>query len=574
MQGVFPALQGLEYGLVATELKRLEDSVRAGRSQPLTVGLQLGQAAKTCDYASKALQAGGLASVSWMGKTVCCITPLVIALLKGSSWMPEGGKRVLQFVQDHLTNLCQVANVASCVALIILGHPFFAVPSLLVLGIGFCDRQGWLPLSARHMLHRYMQPALILSGILAGSVLDRIFTVFSLVLWGIQAYQVSQKKQAPTFQFQQNLTVEKAERFLRGELAVKVNPLHLSHKLIPRVPDIDLQALIRSYDQIENWPKHIGVLRKKMRNDPRFVADYGTPDGKTDEEIIALARHALVEFERTIRERRVLQGEPADYQTMENYLKVIAHFIQTTDREIDRVDALFRLAIEGGEYCGPGKFEVIESVYAQVIGRDPETLFLDKLSLCLQDERHRWIQDFYYTSYVRNPIGSVLGRLIDWQDIHSYNLFINLYGDEFGLRKVGAENDDTAIVDPLFQWVISKTLQNSIRDRFWRSQGRDTHEQAVGEALGTLRLPKDAFYNFWGEWIDRQPISALQKAHCRRQLSQSRLFGVPMEEEERVNAAFIALLFLDAGIYIEERPQIAAASFPVRRESLVVAGVS
>ncbi len=553
ISSAFPIVQGIEYSLVSIESKRWEDSVRAGGNDYLTTALQIWQGSKISDFADKAFEAAGLPRFSWAEKSIIYLTPVLLTVLKNTTLVPEAIQPVLTFFQSHLSNLYQIAAVVSSVALLFFGQPFFAISSLLILGIGFMDRNGWLPVTFRQFLHRYSQPLLIITGFVSGGIFDRVFAALNIFLWCANACLPRKNSSYGDFVIQQNLTPEDVIDFFNRNLHVKMNREFIYYNPFPPVPDIDIQCFIEKFDQI-NWAQHLPILRKKLRHDARFIERHRNPDLKTDQEIIDITKHSLQTFITAVKERRILEGEPADYEKLHNYLKIIAKQVEDQEDETIRTDIIFRLAVEGGGYCGPGKFEVAESVYAQTIGENPEIPFTDKVLYCLQDERNLWMQQFYFKTFTNNPAISEIGKVIDWQDVHNYNSFINFYGDEFGLRKAAADNDDTAVIDPLTKWMISHTLQESIQEQFWVNHRIDDQTQTLIDSIGTSKLPQPEFYDFWKNWIARQQIEESEKEALREELATGNLYNNPIEVDGKITSDFITLMLLDMGIVERDLP--------------------
>lgn len=299
------------------------------------------------------------------------------------------------------------------------------------------------------------------------------------------------------------------------------------------------------------------ALRAKLKGDARFTVNHGDPSRKTDAELIATATDSLQQLVSSVKERRVLAGEPKDYEKLHNYLKIIAKAVLDEPDDVTRTDRLFRLAVEGGEYCGPGKYEVVESVFAETVAKNPEIPLEDKVLYCLQDERNLWMQGFFNHSILRHPVGVFMGKVIDLHDVHSYNYFLNLYGDEFGLRKAGADNDDAAIIGLLYKLFISHTIGKFIKAAFWEDHRVDTLTETVVDAIGTFKqgkmktakVPRDKIYTFWQEWIQRQPITGLEKEHLLEELGQGKLYGRWLEYDNgTMDSSFVQAMLYDMGI--------------------------
>jgi hypothetical protein len=570
INSLFSAFEGVNYAVSSIELKRMEDSIRAGGNNFDTALLQLGQGFRALDFVDKAYQTAGLPQCSWANRYVICLTPILLATLKASRLVPGNIKPALTFFQNHLGDLYQIATVVSSVALFVFGQHFFAVSSLSVLGLGLMDRNGWLPLPFREALHQYTVPLSIATGLISGGVVSRIFGLFGLVLWYANTPVSCKNNSGSDFAVQQKLTPQIVEDFFEGKLNLKVNRSFIHYNPFPRIPDIDIDSILQKFDQI-NWERHIYTLRQKLRYDARFIEKYQTPDGRTDEEIFQITKDSLKAFIEAVKGRLILEGEPVDYDKLHNYLKLIAKHLEGEANETTQTDIIFRLAVEGGEYCGPGKFEVAESVFQERIGENKDVSFSDKILYCLQNMRNLWMQRLYSEAMVQGVIGHTVGRFKDYQDVHNYNLFLNLYGDEFGLRKAGAENDEAAFIDPLFKWVVLKALNKRLHQRFWNDYSPRHLRKGLIESIGTPQIPKPEVYDFWLKWIDRQEIEESEKEELRDELSLGKLFGEELEDSEgKIKWEFISLMLLDMGILEIEpeghtRVKIGPGSWPSNR---------
>lgn len=191
-----------------------------------------------------------------------------------------------------------------------------------------------------------------------------------------------------------------------------------------------------------------------------------------------------------------------------------------------------------------------ESIYAQIIGEDPEISFRDKVAYCLQNERNHWMQRLYHRGWdQQNSMIFLLGQIVDWQDVHNYNAFLNMYGSEFGLRMAAADNDAIAFVDPFLKYIISLTWGKMIHERFWRDHRISHYMQILNEATGTPELPKPEIYAFWQAWIERQQMDEANKEELKEELFTGNLYGRSIETNEgKISPEFITLMLLDMGI--------------------------
>lgn len=349
---IFSVAEGMGHGLLITYAKRLEDSVRAGENTYLTVCLQALQGSNALDFAQKATEAAGLSLFSWVGKSIICLTLPLLPLLKNISVVPESLHPILTLLQNHLGDLYQLAAVVSSVSLLFFGQPFFAIPSLVILGVGFMDRNGWLPLAARQLLHPYYELLLNITGLFTENILNKVLVSLSIIAWCTNRYISRNIITHEQFVFREQLSPTQAIGLLESALPVKINQTHIHYYSFPPVPNIDIQCLVQRFDLID-WACHSGSLSLKLSKDPRFIARHGDPNLKTLSEIVAITRASLQMFVSSVKERRVLAGEPADYGKLHDYLKIISNHVENQQNGITQTDILFRLAIRGGRILWP-----------------------------------------------------------------------------------------------------------------------------------------------------------------------------------------------------------------------------
>jgi len=229
--------------------------------------------------------------------------------------------------------------------------------------------------------------------------------------------------------------------------------------------------------------------------------------------------------------------------------------------------------------------QVNGSVYAQIDGADIP--FTDKIVYCLQAGRNKWMEELYTERPQSIGLSRTVGKIGDRQDLHNYSFFLNLLGDELGLRKAAAaDNDETAIMDPPEKWIFSHILKERVQRKFWEECGPTHLAEVLVDFIGTgaQSISRGDVYNFWSGWIERQEISeeeekealreeleeekeglrekleekkaALraeleeEKAACRVELQESKLFGKKLVSRKSglFKEDFMYLMLIDLGI--------------------------
>lgn len=561
MDVLVPVATGINYGTVASECKRMEDSVHAGGNAYMTGALQLAQAGISIEMVDLALKSAEMDTIPWPVRWLVYLTPVVLAVVVKLGIDDDIARNIAVFAQDHFTNLCHLAMAVSSVAMIYFGSIALGAATLTTLGIGVLDRTGILPEQVRQVLHEVNSPLIIATGLFVGSGLQVFFSVVNLVIYAAQKYfawtyqdetaAINRQFDNRTYEEMQGvLSVDVLRGILDESAHTEMNRNYIRYSTTPLAPDEDITEITQMMRSID-WTHNIGVLRAKLAQDQRYREREGDPSHRSDAELIAFAERSLDAFIHSVRDHRVLQGEPRDYQKLHNYLKLITMFLKNEKNEVLKIDAILRLAVEGGEYCGPGKFEVAESVFASFVGESEDIPVRLKVLNCEQDVRNELFEQLYQSileMYNRTPIGVI----IDFNDVHVYNSFRNLYGENFGLRKAGADNDSAAEVEPMLRYMYS-WLINAVTEEFWNNHHVFHATETIVDAIGTSKLPKTDVYAWWAEWIERQPISDEEKDNLTNELSSGSLFRVPLEVADgsvrpRFDRRFVKAMLLDMGV--------------------------
>lgn len=548
--------EGISYGLGLSEIKRLEDSVHAGRNAYLTALLQTVQIHSGMAVVDKALEGAGSQTIPLPLRCIFYFTPLLLAYVtKQQAIEDETLLSILIFVQDQISNLCHLASLVSSVALIYFGSPLFGGVCLATLALGFLDRHAILPVEIRQTLHEYSPPLLFMTGIFTNDLFYQFLSTLNVVSYCVGRYfaWVDAERVIP-------LPPENEidlQAFFLEEPPLRVNRNYLLWPTHARaIPDVDIQGLVHQFQVIEWNPENIAALRRKLGEDQRFAERCGDPARKNDQELIRAAEQQLINCVTMVRERRVLAGEPRSYEKLVEYMKFIAHDLTKERPVAESIDILMTLAIEAGDYCGPGIYDTAEMIYGALIGESEFFTFPCKVLNCLQSQRNRAMEGIYAEIFQLqqnreeqvSEVISGLGAVFDWNDRHNVHQFQNLYGSEFGLRKAGADNDEIAMVDPLTKLAISYFLGDIVKDLFWQRHTMDSIVETVRSAIGTSELPKLEVYDWWREWIDRQPISDGDKEALHDQLIWGRLFGENLEEGGKMKREFVRAMLSKMGV--------------------------
>ncbi len=542
--------QGLQYSLAITQLKKGEDTIRAGENSYFTVGAsQFEQTGLIINFVNSALEANRCNPISpWLTRALYT-TPILLTVEKMYKYLPHDISSSLNLVCDNLTNVYQAAAVASSVALLFFGHTVFGASSLFVLGIGYADRTGSLPLEWRLRWQSCAGPLGTGLNLFLGNRITQFFAVCSLGAAYLTHWNESYRARSnPSYTLVPNpVTLDQAARILKGRIPPEINRNYIYHRPIPETPNIDLQVLIDLFNATDWTPANCSALRAKLIIDPQFLGTHYEPRLVTDADMIVFARENLVEFVHSVKERRVLVGEPVSYERFDSYLKIIAQYLRSQD-PTTQTDALLRLAVEGGRYCGPGKFEVAESIYTLVSDQSDTTPFVNIITHYLHSHRYRW---FINTILHTNPVIQTYGKigLIDGQDVHSVHAMVNGYGRFLGLYSEAAANDLVAEMPALFLFMGDFVLKDMFLTDFWSEHPVREFVEQIQEGVSSKAIPKARVYEFLLEWIQSTPFPSEEcKEDWLESLRGGEFNGIRVETNGVIHPRIVAFMLVHMGI--------------------------
>lgn len=561
---ILAAAKGFQHSFALYNNRYLEDSCRAGGNICLAALYQSCQIQSALFLAHQATQ-GKLGFHSfWLEKAIIWLPPIWVSAYEKKKLIPDTLQPISVFLKNHLSDLCQLAALVSSVSFVFLGQPWTAIPSLAILAGGFVDRSETISPKWRHFVYQFTYPAFVLQNLLFGGRFEQLASAISLVLF-LNQYLGTYRIENKSFCSQTNLTLEKAKQLLTTYCTFTVNRDFIHYNPMPSVPNIEIKELLNSFDQIEWNKKNLTTIRQKLAEDIRFVDQYKDraegADSKcihhvTDEEVKAFVKDSFTACVTQIIEKNISSGAPANYETLTNYFKIITKQVVDEADPIVRTDVLFRIAVEGGRYCGPAIFDVAEEL---ALSRT-DCSFRDKIFCYFQRDRSRFWQNIYDCWVTKLS----KYKLIDPLDRHYHNIFIGWYSVLSGVPGEGVKNDMTTSLSPFSALFAQFCAHYLLKFCFWPSRRPIDLVSMLQNDIGTSDLPKHEFYQFWVDWIHRQPFSEEEKEKMIEELTGQipRLFGRQCEIQSQsssstkthsqINPDLIRLMLIDIGILNSE----------------------
>lgn len=547
---VLDVVSGVQQGLLASEARRIDHSVAAGCNKTVSSLFKAAQGVVTTSVVNRTLEKSGGQRLPFVASAAIALTPPLLVAAEIFDVVPEELKPIATFIQDNIGEVFYVASIVATVALTILGDGFFSLPALAILATGILDSTGALPTEIRQLIHHVSQPLITMSSLMTGDLLSIAVGGINFIFFAMQLYvQWTGMSERPEFDRGTPLTEATARQILDKAPAddLELNKTHVFFAPQPPVPDVDPEALFAHFEAI-NWEEHFKTLETKLLGDARFT-DHISRGGVVERDaMIEYTRNALKEYVLSIKERRILQGEVSNYQKLLNYLKFITDHVNKSEDAIEKTDILFRLAIEGGEYCGPGRFEVAESIYAGFVHNSSDLSFADKVFVGLQNVRTELFQRMYEYMYNASQQTEQERAFFDLGDRHLYHTVANLYGSNLGLLNSAAENDETAVIDPLSRLMIDWTIGSSVEDFYYVMYNKDAIYSFLRENIGQPHLPKPDLYEYLRAWIEEHIESEERQEELNEQLSEGVFLGHAVEAGGRATIRIIEFILSDLAI--------------------------
>lgn len=590
-----PFMHGLKLGGLMNESVHNEDAFRQGRHHVMTALTQILQWSLAIEQISRCLKAANIGySVTYL-TIASYVVPVGVTYLASRQIKVLHISQIANFVQRHLGDLSLLATAVATVALFVLGQSVLAATTLIYLTVGVLDRYNILPESAQKVTRHVNFLVGNFAGLYFGGKFVRLICVLNLVIASVEQYfkyrkrtEGIQKQDAPLVAEEEKVG-DKQEvsweelKALKHDAACSFRLDHIHRKIYPPIREgVQLDDILTLSDELD-WSHHEHAIKAHLAHDKRWL-EVGRFEA-TPIEYLTRNIHSLVE---SIKNRKILQGKPQNYEMLQRYLLYIAQELPNQD-EMTQADLLIWLGIEGGEYCGSGKFQVVEEVYENLISQAEGLPLEVRVLACLQQERQQVWQRIYELIWKTNPIWQFMGYMTDIHAVHNANVFINFTqaGDRFGIPTQAAQNDQTAVINPVTQY-LAISFVHIIEKGFWEGKSipqfyvifkkpeerkdqwkawkwvkletrsvcpKPYNEQAALERLnitiGTAQIPKLDIYAWWQEWIMRQEdLSDEQKEKWMDEFSQSAsLNGEPLEMGGKIQPKFLKAMLIEMGVF-------------------------
>lgn len=606
-----PFMRGLKLGGLMNQSLAQEDAFKQGRHHFMTTINQILEWSLVLEQVTHCFQAANVPYSLAEWNVARFVVPITVGYLASRQIEVLHISEFANFVQDHLGKLSLLVMAVATVALFKLGQTMLAVTTLAYLSVGILDRYNILPESAQRFV--YLANFFIgnLTGLYLGGNVVRVVCTLNLVIAAVKRYfdyisLVEERKEEDELSFDadkeaifEDIEKGKAATLTFSELLKLTDdadcPIRKDHIRKKPLPDVDenvqIEDLLDLADQI-NWAEHALVIERKLMKDKRWIELEQYKWKPLD-----YFQHNLRQMINSIKNRDILEGKPASYEMLDYYCRFIAQELKNQD-EMTQADMLIWMGIDGGAYCGTGKFGVVEEIYENLIAQATGLPLETRILACEQQERQRVWQQIYQMMWTTSPFTQFFGYMSDVNAIHNINVFANLIqaGSKFGVPEQTAKNDQTATINPITHY-LAFSFVNVIEDYFWKGRAipqcyistdqpadndwwkawKWTHlkmesvspkpydQAAIMERLngtiGSPQIPKTDIYYWWFQWIDRQDdltddqknnlMDDLQTAAQRDASGRMVLTfnDEPFEVDGKIQPKFLKAMLIEMGIF-------------------------
>jgi hypothetical protein len=433
-----------------------EAAAKTGCNRLLTVIAQLSQTLTLLDFIDLHTPVPLKVQVA-----ACCLAP-AISILEHTLDIDSPYKKPIRWLYNNFGELAQVAVGIHALALLRLGFYTYGAVSLTFLAWGLLEKHHCLPLVARRVYEATIPWLSSLSLLFNGMALYKFVAAIELV---DLAYPKVTALWARLFpkpkEVLPSLTYAQFEAIRAERCDFKVSRSHIEIEAFPQTAKRDFNKILRAWDAID-WSHSDSNLQRAVEADARWerseaFIEYRKANGQEEglQIMMAYAKKQLEALVKNIRDHTIKTGQPLNYAPLENYLGVIAE--QLAHHDLDkRRQLLLQLALQGGQYCGPGIFTQLLQVATASLDATKALPFKNRVLIILQQERFEIVQAYHsLLEEMHLPAGKIAGGTAD---VHGMNYMVRLIAEDFHLPNTGASADEMIPLSFLDKWIFWKLL--------------------------------------------------------------------------------------------------------------------
>ncbi|NGX34264.1 MAG: hypothetical protein K1060chlam1_00615 [Candidatus Anoxychlamydiales bacterium] len=487
------ALEGHWIGNSANLYKQTEDSARVGVNRFLTASAQIASISNAIFISTKALDALKFSfstTSSFLTKTFLYLTPIITNAFCYKFNLQKNPylKRSVILINNHIGSICNLAIAIASIALISLGLPFLGYISLTWIIIGFIQRRRWLPLKVSTGINFIGFVGTNVARLALGNYHHKfvaLLEIGNLVYLQVAAYKkrhLTIKTSPPNILITNSFNAD----------SLQVDPKHLTEEFpIPKPPEVDLKKLKTIFQKFNlSNPNYLKILKKAIFEDEYWNEFHS--DKNSDAELINYIKTGLNNFINNVSNRTIKSGEISDYRFLQARAKHIAYKLSSSSNE-DQFINIIHLAL-ASYYCPAGYLEKVRSIYYTVCSAFELDSIKSRVSQVLDNGRRHLFQSFLHSFLSRNSY--LVKVLLDPQDNHVYNEFVNFLGESFNLSECQDAEQDALSYLGILDKKFMQLLYRPIVRPFINKYNKDFIIETLYEALTNNQIPYELI-NRW-----------------------------------------------------------------------------
>lgn len=449
------------------------------------------------------------------------------------------------YMAEHTGDISRIALLSSVAMLPFFGSPLFAASVLSPVLYEAMDSKGYVPRRLSLFIETYLPALSNISLFLGGGLTSQIISTLSLASYSPQLNRMAHQKlddmtsyyfslEGPSLRLIDGPLENTRELNLKEIIEIldadpenfEINVAHCSKWAngLSRIPeDRDFNKLLKLFDAIP-WNQKYGMLKHGFQDDDRFVdflrekfPDKNDHQSHFEHYIELCAQEIEITKEQFLSNQlykqmtlltKTLLGEirPKGSQkdldeAITSTAKIVYH-LSNLDAQKDYIeieDTLFKLAIEGGEYCARGvkraSGELLNGIFQQGLkGKgievNPISDYENRIRQALQKCRSNILEGLFLSSMeaLLREFGAEAQAVAVTQDIHTFDAYRKYFALGF-YPLTDYERDGFGIGDLMnweqpayrhFRSLMLKDYENSLES---------TVQEAVRE-IGLIHFPE------------------------------------------------------------------------------------
>lgn len=426
-------------------------------------------------------------------------------------------KRSLLFARNHIEHVAFAVDVCSTLAFTYYVAPKYGIGMLIGLSIELLNENKVFSAKVKEVWEK-VWICLAFTQVLKVAVIKNVDRWEVAKLFGeisVFTWENYFAKSPPSRLNEHLFNPDQPQKLLEKPLnKFSVNWSHVQldpELVIPGADKLSIVDTAKTLIEKVSWtPQNLKLFKEKLLGDLRFANHH-----PSKQKIEDISDEFAKEYFKDGLTVEAAQISTSSFQSGDAYIKydnlqgmmksifkVIKEQLDNPEHTMEAMDDLFRLALEGGEYCAAGHVQVIEDIYKSRILRGKDIPLKVKVLHMLTAKRQHWFDGAY--AQVAQYLYRLPKGIIDPSDIHFRNVTMFYFDKGLKLHSKVLKNDMTPMeggfCSGLYRLIFSECLDYTFWAYAIRSKALYSTE-AIHEEMETIS--SEDFTKFWLEWINK-----------------------------------------------------------------------